>query len=83
MKTTNLLMLAGLAAMTLGVGAANAQNLVPSSVGSYWTTHALAAPTRVDRQIPSGASDRDQTQSSRGATPIVGQHLQGAGGIPG
>jgi hypothetical protein len=61
MTTTKTFMLAALTALSLGVGAAEAQNLAPSSTqGAYFSGHARAALATGNRdgvRVPSGSSD--------------------------
>ena len=69
MNTTKALLLAGLAVMSLGVGAANAQSLTPSSTeGAYYAAQNRAAANTAARSANTvqpaapqyGSSDFDQ-----------------------
>ncbi len=73
MNTAKTLMLAGIAAASLGVGTAMAQEGGPSMIGpnDYWTLHeralyAHATPTAA-AQIQSGSSDVSQGSSGLGS----------------
>jgi len=69
MKTTQALFLAGLAVMSLGAGAANAQSLTPSSMEGPWyaSQNRAAVTTGVAPTQPalpqSGASDEGKPLS--------------------
>ena len=65
MKTTQALFLAGLAVVSLGAGAANAQNLTPSvAEGAAYATHNPAAASTAQPALPqSGSSDENQPMS--------------------
>ena len=85
MQTTKILLLAGLAALSLGGGAVKAQNLTPSfAEAPYQAELKRAAPTTFDRvngQLQSGSPGLDLTRSgaSHGATFLSGPHLFGVG----
>jgi hypothetical protein len=89
MPTTKILILAGLAALTLSGGAANAQNLTPSfAEATYETARNHTASSTIDRvngQLQSSLSDTDVTRSSadHGATFLSNHHLFGVGGAGG
>lgn len=67
MKSTKTLMLAAVAALSLGVGTAMAQSEVPSAAeGAYFSGQHKAAPqamTDGSAQVPSGSSDVDTSRS--------------------
>jgi hypothetical protein len=84
MTTTKTLLLAGFAALSLGVGAAQAQSLVPSSnEGAFFRTQ--PAPAAENRDIQSGSSDLNGnlTGGNHDAETILNNHLFGAGGFSG
>jgi hypothetical protein len=87
MTTTKTLMLAATAAISLGIGAARAQSMVPdSSEGAYYSAQPSATSTTVTRQyerVPSGSSDMWSRGGSHDATTILDEHLAGAGGVSG
>jgi hypothetical protein len=65
MNTAKTLLLAGFAALSLGVGAASAQSLVPSATeGAYYSAPAKAATPRTN-QVQSGSSDVDNSGAHR------------------
>jgi hypothetical protein len=74
MTTTKTFMLAALTALSLGVGAAEAQNLAPSSTeGAYFSGQAHAAPVTGNRgsvRVPSGSSDVEPMRA-----PAIGHTL--------
>jgi hypothetical protein len=84
MTTTKTLLLAGFAALSLGVGAAQAQSLVPSSNESAFF-RAQKAPVTVNQDDQSGSSDisPNQTAGTHDAATILNNHLYGAGGFSG
>ena len=75
MKTTTASMLAGLAALSLGVGTAMAQTETPSmTAGKYWAAQAASAvkaPADNANQIESGSSDPDSVHSKAGRGTAV------------
>jgi hypothetical protein len=84
MTTTKTLLLAGFAALSLGVGAAQAQSLVPSSnEGAFFRTQ--PAPGAVNQRVQSGSSDinLNLTGGNHDAETILNNHLSGAGGVGG
>jgi hypothetical protein len=70
MNTMKTLLLAGFAALSLGVGAANAQSLVPSATeGAFFSAPAKAATPQVHTNanangVQSGSSDVDTTRNT-------------------
>lgn len=86
MRKSSFLMLAGLAAISLGVGAANAQSLTPSSAeGAYWAAQSRITSDRAISQDQAGSSDVEQRPSgaNHSATFIQEHHLYGAAGVAG
>jgi hypothetical protein len=84
MNTTKTLLLAGFAALSLGVGAAQAQSLVPGSVqGSFYGSQNRAPAATVSRDAQSGSSDVTNDGGIHDATTILNQQLYGAGGVGG
>ena len=69
MTTSKTLMLAGVAALSLGVASANAQSLTPSAgQADYFSSHNSGPAKSTDRsaaQIQSGSSDVEMTGSGR------------------
>lgn len=65
MNTMKTLLLAGFAALSLGVGAANAQSMVPSATeGAYFSAPAKAAtPAANANGVQAGSSDVDTTRN--------------------
>ena len=64
MTNTKTLMLAAFAALSLGVGAANAQGLMPGGYQApYLGAPTRTAPARVNRGIDAGSSDIFQMHS--------------------
>ena len=84
MKTTKTLMLAGFAALSLGAGVANAQNLTPyANQGAYSVVQSRVAP-RVADQVQSGSSDVGQMRPATNyAAPLVLDGLSRAGALGG
>jgi hypothetical protein len=87
MKTTKTLMLAAVAALSLGVGSAMAQDGSGGSFPDYQTlrlqNQAVRAPASV-MPVQSGASDLlPQTGADHSATFILDHGLAGAGGVAG
>jgi hypothetical protein len=94
MNTTKTLMLAGFAALSLGVGTAMAQDGGGGSFPDYQSTAYKAArdaAVKTVRQAPanatvqSGSSDTDPMESgaNHSATFILDHGLAGAGGVAG
>ena len=84
MTNTKTLLLAGFAALSLGVSAAQAQSLVPSSgEGSFFGGQTRAPAVTVNRGVQSGSSDVTGAGADRDATSILNQHIYGAGGVSG
>lgn len=84
MTTTKTLLLAGFAALSLGVGAAQAQSLVPSAdQGVFYRMQ--PAPAAANQNVQSGSSDinRNLTGGDHDAETILNSHLYGAGGVGG
>lgn len=84
MTTTKTLMIAAVAALSLGAGAVKAQSLTPSSAeGTYYAEQNRAA--HANGQPQSGSPNMDQTlsSSSHGATVHSNVHLFGVGGAGG
>lgn len=86
MTTTKTLFLAAFAALSLGVGAAQAQSLAPSSAeGTYYQNQ--TAPANVNRgsaQVQAGSSDvNPDTGADHSPEFIYSHHLFGAGGVGG
>jgi len=80
MKTTKTLALAALAALSLGVGTALAQDGGGGSFPDYWSQQQLkTAPVPVQ----SGSSDIDTTGRGLTAGYIFNHQLYGAGGVAG
>jgi opacity protein-like surface antigen len=82
MTNTKTLMLAAIAALSLGAAAANAQSLTPSA-GEAAQFNARPAQPQVSvgkAQVQSGSSDMDRPGT---ATFILENHLYGAGGVSG
>jgi hypothetical protein len=89
MQITRILLLAGMAALSLSGGAAKAQNLTPSfAEAPYQAGLNRAASATFDRangQFQSGSSDTGLTRpgASHGATFLSNHHLFGVGGAGG
>jgi hypothetical protein len=65
MKTMTTLMLAGFAALSLGVGVANAQNLAPSAAeGAYFAGQRQSTTVLNNRGAMAGRSETSQYGSS-------------------
>jgi len=80
MKTTKTLALAALAALSLGVGTALAQDGGGGSFPDYWSQQQLkTAPAPVQ----SGSSDIETPANGLTAQYIFNHHLAGAGGVAG
>jgi len=80
MKTTKTLALAALAALSLGVGTALAQDGGGGSFPDYWSQQQLkTAPAAVQ----SGSSDVEAPANGLTAGYILNHHLAGAGGVAG
>jgi hypothetical protein len=79
MKTTKTLALAALAALSLGVGTALAQDGAGGAFPDYWSQQ-LKAPLV---PVQSGSSDVDMTRHGLTAGYILNHHLAGAGGVAG
>jgi hypothetical protein len=84
MINTKTLMLATFAALSLGAGAAYAQNLTPSSgEANFLNTWPPSNPTPAAKgQVESGASDLNAERPGT-ARFIFDNHLYGAGGVSG
>jgi hypothetical protein len=84
MTTTKTLLLAGFAALSLGVSAAQAQSLVPSSgEGSFFGNQNRTPAATANRGVPSGSSDVTGVGADHDATFILNHRLFGAGGVGG
>jgi hypothetical protein len=86
MKTTKTLALAALAALSLGVGTALAQDGGGGSFPDYWSQRQTTAPAPVINRgslIPSGSSDVEPSGHGLTAPEILNHHLYGAGGVAG
>jgi hypothetical protein len=87
MTTMKTLMLAATAAISLGIGAAQAQSMVPSETqGAFYSTQPPATSTTTTTQydrVPSGSSDVGPVGGSHDAATILDNHLYGAGGVSG
>jgi hypothetical protein len=84
MTTMKTMLLAGFAVLSLGVGAANAQSLVPGSGEGNWYGGQNRAPaTTPNRDVQSGASDVTGFGGNHDATTILNSQLYGAGGVGG
>lgn len=72
MKITNTLLLAGFAALSLGVSSAMAQNLSPSSAeGTYFQSQKNApAVSREPAQVQSGSSDVERVPAIGHTVPF-------------
>jgi hypothetical protein len=68
MNTTKTLLLAGFAALSLGVGVASAQNLAPSAREGSFFSAPRQTTTLPANGVQSGSSDVDTTRTS-GALP--------------
>jgi len=80
MKTIKTLALAALAALSLGVGTALAQDGGGGSFPDYWSQQRqITAPAL----IQSGSSDIETTGHGLTAPEILNRHLFGAGGVAG
>jgi len=79
MKTTKTLALAALAALSLGVGTALAQDGGGGAFPDYLSQRQNTAPA----PIPSGSSDVDTTGHGLTAGYILNHQLYGAGGVAG
>lgn len=77
MKTTKTLMLAAVAALTLGVGSAMAQGEMPSAgEAGYFSGQHQAAPQAVNNgQVQSGSSDVTPMPSGATRAPLNWQTL--------
>ena len=89
MQATKMLLLAGLAALSLGGGAVKAQNLTPSfAEAPYQAELNLAMSATFDRlngQLRPGSPSLDLTRSdaSHRATFLLNPHLFGIGDVGG
>jgi len=89
MKTTKTLALAALAALSLGVGTALAQDGGGGSFPDYQSQRVLQQRTVTPAPIPSGSSDVEPAWQLHGpghnltAPEILNNHLYGAGGVAG
>jgi hypothetical protein len=84
MTTTKTLLLAGFAALSLGVGAAQAQSLVPGSgEGNFFGSQNRTPAATSNRDVQSGSSDVTGVGANRDATSILNHQLYGAGGVSG
>jgi len=79
MKTTKTLALAALAALSLGVGTALAQDGGGGSFPDYRSQQLKTAPAPVQ----SGSSDIEAPANGLTAQYIFNHHLAGAGGVAG
>jgi hypothetical protein len=79
MNTTKTLALAALAALSLGVGTALAQDGAGGSFPDYWSQRQTAAPA----PIQSGSSDVETPANGLTAPYILNHNLAGAGGVAG
>jgi len=84
MINTKTLMLATVAALSLGAGAANAQSLTPGAgQARFFNTWPPSNPAPAAKgQVQSGASDMDTARPGT-ARFIFDNHLYGAGGVSG
>jgi hypothetical protein len=78
MKTTKTLALAALAALSLGVGSAMAQDGAGGSFPEYWSQRQNTVPA-----VQSGSSDADTIGHGPTAGYILNHQLYGAGGVAG
>jgi hypothetical protein len=87
MKTTKTLALAALAALSLGVGTALAQDGGGGSFPDYQSQRVLQQRVLTPPAIPSGSSDVEPAWQGPGhnltAPEILNHHLYGAGGVAG
>ncbi len=79
------LMIAAAAAFTVGIGAAQAQSMVPSSdEGAFYSAPKTTSTTITSEYtVPSGSSDVNQMGGAHDAGTILNDHLYGAGGVSG
>jgi hypothetical protein len=80
MKITKTLALATLAALSLGVGTALAQDGGGGAFPEYWSQQ---RQTTMPAPVQSGASDIDTTGRGLTAGYILNHQLYGAGGVAG
>jgi hypothetical protein len=85
MNTTKTLMLAAVAALSLGVGSAFAQDGSGGSFPDYQTLRLQARPAQaIQMPVQSGSSDLlPETGADHSATFILDHSLAGAGGVGG
>jgi len=89
MNTTKTLALAALAALSIGVGTAMAQDGGGGAFPDYQSQRVLQQRTVVPPAIPSGSSDVEPSWQWHGAghpltaPEILNNHLYGAGGTAG
>jgi len=83
MKTTKTLALAALAALSLGVGTALAQDGGGGSFPDYQSQRVLQQRVLTPAPIPSGSSDVEPIGHGLTAPEILNHHLYGAGGVAG
>jgi len=83
MKTTKTLALAALAALSLGVGTALAQDGGGGSFPDYQSQRVLQQRVLTPTAVQSGSSDIETPANGLTAGYIFNHHLYGAGGVAG